>query len=153
MSATVLWTETSFAFLDLDIDSHPADDDGVFKLLLRGLLSLAPTAAHTPLTNRDNLVFNASQSPFDQGFEAGHAIFVLLNAECGSRYHKLAKRHSGPLAIGVTTGRSDPFRCLCAYLRSRLRFSKFSDWWLGEADDQKWEPSVMFHRLERVESS
>lgn len=95
--------------------------------------------------NMDYKVFDISQSATPQGFEAGSYDLILapnvvhatasLN-ETLKNLHSLL-RPDGHLVLSE----------VCAVARTPgYVFGNFSGWWLGEADNRKWEPYVMVDR-------
>lgn len=93
-------------------------------------------------------VFDILLSPFEQGFEASTYDLILapnvLHAtaslnETLKNFQPLLKPH-GHLVLAE----------VCAVARAPgYVFGNFSGWWLGEADDRKWEPYVMVDRWDR----
>lgn len=98
--------------------------------------------------NMDYKVFDIAQSPFEQGFAAQSFDIILapnvvhatasLN-ETLKNLQPLLRPH-GHLVLSE----------VCAVARAPgYVFGNFSGWWLGEADDRKWEPYVMVDRWDR----
>ncbi|KAI9741492.1 MAG: hypothetical protein M1818_004298 [Claussenomyces sp. TS43310] len=98
--------------------------------------------------NMDYKVFDISQNPFDQGFEAQSYDLILapnvihatasLNESLKSL--QVLLRPHGHLVLSE----------VCAIVRAPgYVFGNFSGWWLGESDDRKWEPYVGVDRWDR----
>lgn len=98
--------------------------------------------------NMDYKVFDISEDPFEQGFEAASYDIILAPnvVHATPNLHKtlrnlqpLLKPH-GHLVLSE----------VCAAARAPgYVFGNFSGWWLGEADDRKYEPYVMPERWDR----
>ena len=98
--------------------------------------------------NMEYKVFDISADPFEQGFEAQSYDLILapnvvhatpnLNTTL-KNLQPLLKPH-GHLVLSE----------VCAVARAPgYVFGNFSGWWLGEADDRKWEPYVQPERWDR----
>lgn len=95
--------------------------------------------------NMDYKVFDIAQSPFEQGFAAQSFDIILAPnvvhataslKETLKNLQPLLRPH-GHLVLSE----------VCAVARAPgYVFGNFSGWWLGEADDRKWEPYVMVDR-------
>ena len=98
--------------------------------------------------NMDYKVFDISKNPFNQGFEAASYDLILApNVVHATPSLQETLRNLQPLLR--------PYGHLvlsevCATARAPgYVFGNFSGWWLGEADDRKYEPYVMVDRWDR----
>jgi SAM-dependent methyltransferase len=98
--------------------------------------------------NMDYKVFDISQSPFEQGFEAASYDLILApnvvhatpNLQDTLRNLRPLLRPHGHLVLSE----------VCAVARAPgYVFGNFSGWWLGEADDRRYEPYVNVDRWDR----
>ena len=98
--------------------------------------------------NMDYMVFDISQDPFEQGFEAASYDLILAPnvvhatpslQKTLQNLQPLLRPH-GHLVLSE----------VCAVARAPgYVFGNFSGWWLGESDDRKYEPYVMVDRWDR----
>lgn len=95
--------------------------------------------------NMDYKVFDISQNPFEQGFEAvsydlilaSNVVHATPSLQKTLRNLRLLLRPHGHLVLSE----------ICAVARvPGYVFGNFSGWWLGEQDDRKYEPYVMMDR-------
>ncbi|KAI1361957.1 KR domain-containing protein [Xylaria arbuscula] len=99
--------------------------------------------------NMEYKVFDISQSPSDQGFDPESYDIIIAN----NVVHATAN-------LNVTLGNLQPLLrpggqlllsevCATAAKAPGFVFGQFSGWWMGEADNRKWEPFVPVDRWDR----
>ena len=93
-------------------------------------------------------VSDISQDPFKQGFEPNSYDLIIA-----------ANVVHATLSLAETLGNLQPLLAprgqlvlteFCTFFRApNYIFGNFSGWWLGEADDRKWEPYVNTARWDK----
>ncbi|OCL02964.1 putative polyketide synthase [Glonium stellatum] len=128
-------------------DAHPAYSTYTFTDISAGFFPQAKQRfAYAP--NMEYKVFDISQSPFDQGFEAESYDLILAP----NVVHATANLHNTlvnlrpllrPHGLFVLTE-------ICAVVRApNYIFGNFSGWWLGEEDGRPYEPYVPVERWDK----
>ncbi|QKX63237.1 uncharacterized protein TRUGW13939_10406 [Talaromyces rugulosus] len=132
----------------VDISNNPPHSVYTFTDISGGFFAQAAERfKYTP--NMEFRLFDISQSPFEQGFEANSYDLILANnvvhatenLQATLRNLRPLLREGGQLLLSevCATGANAP----------GFVFGQFSGWWMGEADDRKWEPYVHVSRWDR----
>lgn len=98
--------------------------------------------------NMDYKVFDISQNPFEQGFEAqSYDLILAPNVVHATASLQETLRNLQPL---LRPHGHLVLSEVCAVARAPgYVFGNFSGWWLGEQDDREWQPYVMPDRWDR----
>ena len=176
---TEIYNVVSFGFADfvrmlsitkpnLRILEVGAGTGGTTELILRDIVNLGDNPAYSIYTytdisagffpqarerfsyapKMDYKVFDISKNPFDQGFKAESYDLILTpnvihatpNLNVTLSNLRLLLQPQGHLVLSEA----------CAIARALgYIFGHFSGWWLGEADDRKYEPYVSVDRWDR----
>ena len=98
--------------------------------------------------NMDYKVFDISQNPFEQGFEAqSYDLILAPNVVHATASLQETLRNLQPL---LRPHGHLVLSEVCAVARAPgYVFGNFSGWWLGEQDDREWQPYVMPERWDQ----
>ncbi|KAF2792570.1 KR domain-containing protein [Melanomma pulvis-pyrius CBS 109.77] len=95
--------------------------------------------------NMEFKVFDISQHPFEQGFEPDSYDLILAANVVHATPILAASLHH--LELLLAPGGKLVLTEFCTSFRApNYIYGNFSGWWLGEADDRKWEPYVSIAR-------
>ncbi|KAL9026525.1 MAG: hypothetical protein Q9180_007470, partial [Flavoplaca navasiana] len=98
--------------------------------------------------NMDFRVFDISQDPFKQGFEPG-SYDLILAANVVHATPNLHQTLQNLQPLLARRGQLVLTEFCTAFRAPNYIYGNFSGWWLGEADDRKWEPYVDVPRWDR----
>lgn len=98
--------------------------------------------------NMEFRVFDISQDPFKQGFEhSSYDLILASNVVHATPNLAQTLRNLQPLLVAHGQLLLTEF---CTRFRApNYIYGNFSGWWLGEADDRKWEPYVNIARWDK----
>ncbi|EON95815.1 putative polyketide synthase protein [Phaeoacremonium minimum UCRPA7] len=133
--------------IDGDSSSNPPYSLYTFTDISAGFFPAA-TERFSYAPNMEYKVLDVSQSPFEQGYEAGTYDLILAPnvIHATPNLHKTLSNLQPLLRPGGHFVLTE----VCAVARAPgFVFGNFSGWWMGEADDRKWEPYVSVDRWDK----
>jgi acyl transferase domain-containing protein/SAM-dependent methyltransferase len=98
--------------------------------------------------NMDFKVFDVSQDPFKQGFEP-ESYHLILAANVVHATPTLIQTLQNLQLLLVPRGQLVLTEFCTSFRAPNYIYGNFSGWWLGEADDRKWEPYVNIARWDK----
>ena len=149
------------AFPSLRILEIGAGTGGTTELILRGLQRHSPVPLYAKYTftdisagffpnarerfagapNMEFKVFDISQDPFVQGFEA-NSYDLILAANVVHATPSLSKTLQNLQPLLAARGQLVLTEFCTRFRAPNYIYGNFSGWWLGEADNREWEPYV-----------